>query len=246
LLRDGFVLAIVGAPNAGKSSLLNALSGQDSAIVTEIPGTTRDVLRETIDLDGIPVHVADTAGIRETQDLIEAEGVRRARLALQTADIVLLVEDVGAAAAGAPGTGAAAIELPAQACCLRVANKIDLLAPAELERMMAAEPDRVWISAKSGQGMDGLRRKLREAVGAVEATGGLAAGSFSARQRHVDALKRAGRHLDAGRQVMVTSQAGELLAEELRLAQQALGELTGEMLPDDLLGEIFASFCIGK
>lgn len=246
LLRDGFVLAIVGAPNAGKSSLLNALSGQDSAIVTEIPGTTRDVLRETIDLDGIPVHVADTAGIRETQDLIEAEGVRRARLALQTADIVLLVEDVVAAAAGAPGIGSAAIDLPAQACCLRVANKIDLLAPAALERMMAAGPDRVWISAKRGQGMDGLRRKLREAVGAVEATGGLAAGSFSARQRHVDALQRAGRHLDAGRQVMVTSQAGELLAEELRLAQQALGELTGEMLPDDLLGEIFASFCIGK
>ena len=116
LLRDGFVLAIVGAPNAGKSSLLNALSGQDSAIVTEIPGTTRDVLRETIDLDGIPVHVADTAGIRETQDLIEAEGVRRARLALQTADIVLLVEDAAASAEGALGTGSAAIELPAQAC----------------------------------------------------------------------------------------------------------------------------------
>lgn len=244
LLRDGFVLAIVGAPNAGKSSLLNALSGQDSAIVTEIPGTTRDVLRETIDLDGIPVHVADTAGIRETQDLIEAEGVRRARLALQTADIVLLVEDV---AAGALGTGSAAIDLPAQACCLRVANKIDLLAPAALERMMAAAgPDWVWISAKNGQGLDGLRRRIRAAVGAVEPTGGLAAGSFSARQRHVDALKRAGRHLEAGRRIMVETQAGELLAEELRLAQQALGELTGEMLPDDLLGEIFASFCIGK
>lgn len=247
LLRDGFVLAIVGAPNAGKSSLLNALSGQDSAIVTEIPGTTRDVLRETIDLDGIPVHVADTAGIRETQDLIEAEGVRRARLALQTADIVLLVEDVGAAAADGPGTGPAAIDLPSQACCLRVGNKIDLLAPAALEhRMAAAGPGWVWISAKTGQGMGQLRRRIREAVGAVEPTGGLAAGSFSARQRHVDALKRAGRHLEAGRQLMVERPAGELLAEELRLAQQALGELTGEMLPDDLLGEIFASFCIGK
>ncbi len=247
LLRDGFVLAIVGAPNAGKSSLLNALSGQDSAIVTEIPGTTRDVLRETIDLDGIPVHVADTAGIRETQDLIEAEGVRRARLALQTADIVLLVEDAAASAEGALGTGSAAINLPAQACCLRVANKIDLLAPAALERMMvAAGPGWVWISAKTGLGMEQLRRRIREAVGVVEPTGGLAAGSFSARQRHVEALKRAGRHLEAGRQVMVETQAGELLAEELRLAQQALGELTGELLPDDLLGEIFASFCIGK
>jgi tRNA modification GTPase len=247
LLRDGFVLAIVGAPNAGKSSLLNALSGQDSAIVTEIPGTTRDVLRETIDLDGIPVHVADTAGIRETDNVIEAEGVRRARQALQTADIVLLVEDVSETFAGAVGRGPGAIDLPAQACCLRVGNKIDLLAPAASERMLAtAGPGRVWISAKTGQGMETLRQRIREAAGVVEQTGGLAAGSFSARQRHVDALKRAGRHLEAGRQVMTTSQAGELLAEELRLAQQALGELTGELLPDDLLGEIFASFCIGK
>jgi tRNA modification GTPase len=242
LLRDGLVLAIIGAPNAGKSSLLNALSGQDSAIVTEIPGTTRDVLRETIDLEGIPVHVADTAGIRDTSDVIEAEGVRRARQALQTADIVLLVEDVSAAAAGSPP-----IDLPPLACCLRVANKIDLLAQAERVRMMAAAgPDRIWISARTGEGMEALRQRIREAAGAAEQTGGPAAGSFSARQRHIDALQRAGGHLEAGRQVMAVSRAGELLAEELRLAQQALGELTGEMLPDDLLGAIFASFCIGK
>lgn len=244
LLRDGFVLAIIGAPNAGKSSLLNALSGQDSAIVTDIPGTTRDVLRETIDFDGIPVHVADTAGIRETEDVIEAEGVRRARLALQTADIVLLVEDVAgspAFAAGLSGT-----ELPEGARCLRVANKIDLLPPGELARQKAAAgPDRLWISAASGAGLDELRRSIRAAVGADDRPA-QAAGSFSARQRHVDALRRAGRHLEAGQRVMVESQAGELLAEELRLAQQALGELTGELLPDDLLGEIFASFCIGK
>lgn len=244
LLRDGFVLAIIGAPNAGKSSLLNALSGQDSAIVTDIPGTTRDVLRETIDLDGIPVHVADTAGIRETEDVIEAEGVRRARLALQTADIVLLVEDV--AAAPAVAAGLSGIDLPEGARCLRVANKIDLLPPGELARQKAAAgPDRLWISAATGAGLGELRRSIREAVGAG-ATPAQAAGSFSARQRHVDALRRAGRHLEAGQRVMVESQAGELLAEELRLAQQALGELTGELLPDDLLGEIFASFCIGK
>lgn len=244
LLRDGFVLAIIGAPNAGKSSLLNALSGQDSAIVTDIPGTTRDVLRETIDLDGIPVHVADTAGIRETEDLIEAEGVRRARLALQTADIVLLVEDVTATPGGAAGLSA--IELPEGAHSLRVANKIDRLPPAELARQKAmAGPHRLWISATTGAGLGELRRSIREAVGAGDSPA-QAAGSFSARQRHVDALRRAGRHLEAGRQVMIESQAGELLAEELRLAQQALGELTGELLPDDLLGEIFASFCIGK
>lgn len=240
LLRDGIVLAIIGEPNVGKSSLLNALSGQDSAIVTDIPGTTRDVLRESIDLEGIPVHVADTAGIRETDDRIEAEGVRRARQALATADIVLLLED----ASLAPGAAGPPIELPASVTCLQVANKSDLLDPAELEvRRAAAGAERLWISARTGAGLDGLRARIREAAGAGER---LAGGTFSARQRHVDALRRVGEHLHAGQRVMQEQRAGELLAEELRLAQQALGEITGEMLPDDLLGEIFASFCIGK
>ncbi len=238
LLRDGIVLAIIGRPNAGKSSLLNALSGQESAIVTEIPGTTRDVLREQIDLDGIPVHVADTAGIRETSDLIEAEGVRRARQALEAADIVLLVEDASVDEGINQDLTA---ELPDPARCIRIANKIDLLS-AEKQSPGKTETNRVWISAKTGQGLESLRHKIKEAVGAAEQ----AEGSFSARQRHVDALNRAGRHLLAGRKVMKASQAGELLAEELRLAQQALGEITGEMLPDDLLGQIFTSFCIGK
>ena len=236
LLRDGIVMAIVGRPNAGKSSLLNALSGQDSAIVTDIPGTTRDVLREMIDLDGIPVHVADTAGIRETDDVIEAEGVRRAREALAEADIVLLVED-----ARAPDDEAAALyrELPVHATVIRVDNKVDLLPP---DAARPAAPDRVWISAKTGEGLASLRSRIREAVGATDR----AEGSFSARQRHVDALKRASTHLDSGRREMIESGSGELLAEELRLAQAALGDITGEMLPDDLLGEIFSSFCIGK
>lgn len=240
LLRDGIVLAIIGRPNAGKSSLLNALSGQDSAIVTEIPGTTRDVLREQIDLDGIPVHVADTAGIRETSDLIEAEGVRRARQTLQTADIILLIEDAQHILAGEEGL---LEELAPNTTCIIVANKADLLAPLELagiDRESKTGP--VWISAKTGQGLDILRLKIREAVGATDR----AEGSFSARQRHVDAIKRANKHLLAGQQVMEESAAGELLAEELRLAHRALGEITGEMLPDDLLGEIFSSFCIGK
>jgi len=244
LLRDGIVLAIVGPPNAGKSSLLNALSGQDSAIVTEIPGTTRDVLRELIDLDGIPVHIADTAGIRETEDIIEAEGVRRARQALESADLILLLEDVSEAGDRAKAAG---IELPAGLPCLRICNKIDRIPPAELQRLkQSSDSDHVWISAKTGEGLDGLRRRIGEVVGAPGGQDGRLAGAFSARQRHIDALRRAGGHLEVGRGVIVGQKAGELLAEELRLAQQSLGELTGELLPDDLLGEIFASFCIGK
>jgi tRNA modification GTPase len=240
LLRDGIVMAIVGRPNAGKSSLLNALSGQESAIVTDIPGTTRDVLREQIDLDGIPVHVADTAGIRETDDLIEAEGVRRARKALETADIVLLVED---ARAEQPDNRDPIPEWVLQVPRIVIENKTDLLSEEELaEKKRGSTADHVWMSAKTGQGMEVLKSRIREAVGASDQ----AEGSFSARQRHIDSLKRAAYHLAAGCQVMEESSAGELLAEELRLAQQALGEITGEMLPDDLLGKIFAGFCIGK
>jgi len=239
LLRDGIVLAIIGRPNAGKSSLLNALAGADRAIVTDIPGTTRDVLREQIDLDGVPVHIADTAGIRETEDRIEAEGVRRAREALAAADVALLVEDV---TRPAPEDDALQREVPAGVHCIRVRNKIDLL-PAEAAAGPAPEDAvGVAISARTGQGIERLRTMIRAAVGARDQ----AEGAFSARQRHIDALLRARAHLDAGRAEMAASGSGELLAEELRLAQQALGEITGEMLPDDLLGRIFASFCIGK
>jgi tRNA modification GTPase len=236
LLRDGIVLAITGRPNAGKSSLLNALSGQESAIVTDIPGTTRDVLREQVDVDGIPVHVADTAGIRETSNVIEAEGVRRARQALESADIVLVVID---STKSSGRDGSLVSEIPEGVKSITVFNKIDLATarpPAEVDE------GSVWISAKTGQGMDELRDRIREAVGAADQL----EGSFSARQRHIDALKRTAAHLKQGTAAMETQQAGELLAEELRLAQQALGEITGELLPDDLLGEIFSSFCIGK
>jgi len=237
LLRDGIVLAIIGRPNAGKSSLLNALAGVERAIVTEIPGTTRDVLRESIDLDGIPVHVADTAGIRETEDRVEAEGVRRARAALESADIVLLVEDASQAN-DVPDQLAG--ELPPHAVAIRVANKIDLLDASTTDGL--EQNDCVPISTKTGAGLNTLRIKIREAVGAAEGS----EGSFSARQRHVDALKRSIHHIETGRRVMADTASGELLAEELRLAQKALGEITGETLPDDLLGEIFSSFCIGK
>jgi tRNA modification GTPase len=240
LLRDGIVLTIAGRPNAGKSSLLNALSGQDSAIVTDIPGTTRDVLREQIDLEGIPVHVADTAGIRETSDRIEAEGVRRARQALESADLALVIKDASEGDALAEDLGA---EVPAGITTICVINKIDLLSSGALKSIRAGQAqDTVFISAKNGQGMDRLKDRILSAIGATDQS----EGSFSARQRHIDALKRAAKHLAAGRETMEATRAGELLAEELRLAQQALGEITGELLPDDLLGEIFSSFCIGK
>ncbi len=240
LLRDGIVLAIIGRPNAGKSSLLNALSGQESAIVTEVPGTTRDVLREQIEIDGILVHLADTAGIRDTEDRIEVEGVRRAREALESADIVLLVEDV---VAEPDGQQSLVAELPPHVRYIRVGNKIDLLKPAERSRTLGAStaPD-VFISAKTRQGIDSLKARILEELGASDQ----AEGSFSGRRRHLDALNRAGLHLEAGSAAMKETMSGELLAEELRLAQDALGEITGEVLPDDLLGEIFSSFCIGK
>ena len=240
LLRDGIVLAIIGRPNAGKSSLLNALSGQESAIVTEIPGTTRDVLREQIEIAGIPVHLADTAGIHETTDRIEVEGVRRAREALESADLVLLIEDASTMPGGQPDL---AEELPPHVRYIRVGNKMDLLDPADRNRACrpAARPD-VWISAKTGQGIDDLKTRILEEMGAADR----AEGSFSARRRHIEALKRAALHLEAGNARMEESMSGELLAEELRLAQNALGEITGEVLPEELLGEIFASFCIGK
>ena len=247
LLHDGLVLAIVGRPNAGKSSLLNALSGQDSAIVTATPGTTRDVLRERIDLDGVPVFIADTAGLRETADQIEAEGVRRARQALEAADLALLVVD---ASSGLPEQLLLRGEVPDAERCLVVCNKTDLLDEAETvdgtakkaqEQELSGIPH-VFISAKTGQGLPELRTRILEFAGSSEQQ----EGSFSARQRHVDALKRAAAHVAEGARQLSDHRAGELLAEELRLAQRDLGEITGETVADDLLGEIFSSFCIGK
>ena len=243
VLRDGIMLAIVGRPNAGKSSLLNALSGQDSAIVTDIPGTTRDVLREWIDLDGIPVHVADTAGIRDTVDRIEAEGVKRARAALAASDLALLVIDV---TADIRQQLSLLNELPDPERTVLVFNKTDLLAPGHdpalnSEYAITAK-HKIAVSARTGDGLTGLRAKIRGILGVADQ----AEGGFSARQRHIDALNRTMKHLAAGEERLSKDRAAELLAEELRLAQQALGEITGEMLPDELLGAIFSSFCIGK
>jgi len=236
LLRDGINIAIVGLPNAGKSSLLNALAGFDAAIVTDIPGTTRDVLREHISLDGLPVHIADTAGIRESTDRVEAEGIRRARAALTTADMVLLMID--ATGSVAPQRALRA-EVPDNIPVIEVHNKVDLTTGTTRADEAARK---VWISAKTGQGLQGLVHMIKSIVGASNSQEGV----FSARTRHINALKQVGEHIEAGRLQLQDYNAPETLAEELRLAQKSLGEITGEYLPDDLLGAIFSSFCIGK
>lgn len=238
VMREGITLVIAGRPNAGKSSLLNALAGREAAIVTDVPGTTRDVLREQISIDGVPLHVVDTAGLRDSDDRVEREGIRRAWGELEKADRVLLV--VEDATGITPEEGAILERLPLIPVTV-VRNKVDLThhTPALAEGPLGPE---LRLSARSGAGLDLLRDHLKRAVGWRDSTEGL----FMARRRHLDALDRAATHLACGIEVLRTSQAGELLAEELRLAQQVLGEITGEFTSDDLLGRIFSSFCIGK
>ncbi|MEE8387809.1 MAG: tRNA uridine-5-carboxymethylaminomethyl(34) synthesis GTPase MnmE [Acidiferrobacterales bacterium] len=239
LLHDGMTVVLVGKPNVGKSSLLNALAGQDSAIVSAIPGTTRDIIREHIQIDGMPVHVLDTAGLRESGDEIESEGVRRAQAAMEKADRVLLIIDDSDTADDELEKMIA--ELPKNSPCTIVRNKIDLTnrEPIYIDTRCYKE---VAVSAKTGAGLDNLRQHLKDCMG-YQASG---EGTFMARRRHLDAIERAQAHLAEGKKQLLESKAGELLAEELRLAQKALGEITGEVTSDDLLGEIFSSFCIGK
>jgi len=239
LLREGIRIVIAGKPNAGKSSLLNRLAGYEAAIVTPIAGTTRDPLREQIHLDGMPLHLVDTAGLRDSPDLIEAEGIRRAHDEMSRADRILYVID-----ATAPPTAEMLArelaELPSHVPVTFVVNKLDAC------RREPHLDHEVWpvqrISAVTGAGLPELRAHLKEAVGYQSADGG----AFSARRRHLDALERAGQHVRAAQAHLLERRAGELVAEELRLAQQALGEITGEFTSDDLLGKIFSSFCIGK
>jgi tRNA modification GTPase len=238
LLREGMTVVIAGRPNAGKSSLLNYLAGHEAAIVTDIPGTTRDVLREHLSLDGLPLHLIDTAGLRESGDPVEQEGVRRARQAMQKADRVLLVVDSGQ---GLTEEDQRVIEaLPPELPVTVLYNKIDLTAQMPTEDELDGLPS-LWLSAKTGAGMDLLREHLKQTAGFEQ----LGEDSFSARRRHLDALTRAREHLEEAADHAETG-SGELLAEELRLAQLCLSEITGEFTSDDLLGKIFSSFCIGK
>jgi tRNA modification GTPase len=234
-LRDGLQIVIVGRPNAGKSSLMNMLSGEDTAIVTEVAGTTRDILRERIEIDGVLVELVDTAGLREDPDRIEAEGIRRARDAMSKADAVLWVVDATQSADPQP------VETPpGDVPLLTVFNKIDLSGNAAGPR--AGSPNELYLSARTGAGLDALKRRIGLLAGAAD----VGEGSFTARRRHIDALQRAAQHFNDGVQALEESKAGELLAEELRLAQDDLGEITGRFTSDDLLGRIFADFCIGK
>ena len=238
VLREGMTVVLAGRPNVGKSSLLNALAGRETAIVTEVPGTTRDLLREHLDLDGLPLHVIDTAGLRESGDPIEQEGVRRAWDQIAAADrLLLVVED----AAGVGPEEAAILErLPADLPRTLVRNKVDQSGRAPgIEE--GAEATEVALCARSGEGVDRLKHHLQAAMGYA---GG--EGAFAARRRHLDALAEAADHLDAGAAVLAESRAGELLAEELRAAHTALGAITGAFTSEDLLERIFSSFCIGK
>ncbi|HTO18053.1 MAG TPA: tRNA uridine-5-carboxymethylaminomethyl(34) synthesis GTPase MnmE [Pseudomonas sp.] len=244
LLRDGMTVVIAGRPNAGKSSLLNALAGREAAIVTDIAGTTRDLLREHIHIDGMPLHVVDTAGLRDTDDQVERIGVERALQAIEGADRILLLVDSSASEADDPFALWPEFldKRPAPERVTLIRNKIDLSGePAGIQQGADGHVT-LSLSARNGAGLELLREHLKTCMGYQQT----AESGFSARRRHLEALHQAAAHLDHGHAQLTLAGAGELLAEDLRQAQQALGEITGAFSSDDLLGRIFSSFCIGK
>jgi tRNA modification GTPase len=242
ILTEGMTVVLAGRPNAGKSSLLNLLARRDSAIVSPTPGTTRDLLREHLQIDGMPLHLIDTAGLRPTSDDIETEGVRRARDAIARADrVLLLLDDTDPDTKALPELLG---QLPAHVPYTLVRNKIDLSGRAPQPATTPAQSvsgTEILLSAKTGLGLEALHSHLKACMGYQD----VSAGTFSARRRHLDAIRRAQIHLGDAR-ARLTARQGELAAQELRWAQHALGEITGEFTPDDLLGRIFSSFCIGK
>jgi tRNA modification GTPase len=246
LVQEGMTVVIAGKPNAGKSSLLNALSGRNSAIVTEIEGTTRDVLREQIQIDGMPLHIIDTAGLRESPDIIEQEGIRRAWDEINKADRILLVVDSTCSQETDPEklTDDLGQEISSKLSSLHnitvIHNKADL--SGQTIDIVDGNPTLIKLSAKNNKGIELLRQHLKACMG----YSGAGEGGFTARRRHLDALAQAQEALYAGQEQLLSYGAGELLAEDLRHCQNALSEITGEFSSDDLLGKIFSSFCIGK
>lgn len=239
LLRDGMNVVIVGRPNAGKSSLLNALASREAAIVTAVAGTTRDVLREQISLDGLPLHIIDTAGLHESDNIVEQMGIKRARKEIKKADAVLLLIDDNSDVTRERNELVAMLP---QGCNYSVVyNKIDTSGRNAAIDVIDSVSE-ISLSAKRGDGIDILREHLKEKMGYNSTT----EGCFMARRRHIDALQRVDESLLKGKAQLEHNQSGELLAEELRQAQHSLSEITGEYSNDDLLGEIFSSFCIGK
>ena len=238
LLREGISVVIAGRPNAGKSTLINCLAGRDVAIVTDMAGTTRDVMREAILLDDIPLLLIDTAGLRDSEDVVEKEGIRRAWQEVSRADCLLMVIDASSNTGDELTQLSEAIQaqLPPNVPIIRVFNKVD-----QLSQSAARENNAIYLSAKSGEGLSLLKEKIKEVIG-YQAT----EGQFLARRRHIQALDAARALLLAGDNQLAIHRAGELLAEDLRLAHQSLCEITGEFSSDDLLGKIFSSFCIGK
>jgi len=244
ILRDGIQLVLAGAPNVGKSSLLNRLAGEEIAIVTPIAGTTRDRVKESISLDGVPIHIIDTAGLRETDDVVETKGIERSWDAIRLADLVIFIKDFNA-----EDSPEAALEealkkeillaLPPRCEVLEVRNKSDLLTTGDAP----SNGDVLFISAKTGAGIGSLKKKILDIAG----WGGPQEGAIIARRRHLNCLDGAAEHIEKSQQFAANGNISlDLFAEELRLAQDQLGQITGKLLPDDLLGKIFSQFCIGK
>ena len=238
ILRDGIQLVLAGAPNVGKSSLLNRLAGEEVAIVTPIAGTTRDRVKESITIDGVPMHIIDTAGLRDTTDVVEAKGIERSWDSIRQADLVIFLTDAQSATQQDDLKTQILKELPPKCAVLEVLNKADLLEPSK-----TAFSEALLISAKTGAGIEQLKERILELVGWA----GPQEGAILARRRHLDCIERAAEHIEKSEQFAANGNNSlELFAEELSLAQKHLGEITGKLLPDELLGKIFNQFCIGK